>query len=192
MLAAAHAANVRLMIAHSRRFTARYQRAHALLQAGTIGQPVLVRENERRPQVAADTPKGPPPGWHPDPARTTSWYAQARYSTGTVFHIGVHEMDLFRWFAGSEASSVYMETRITDPNQEVPDTVAIQIRFENGVLAACDIFNHAPTGYPNHHAFEVFGTRGVLRSRDLDSLALVRFGTGGAQFPTATESLLLV
>ncbi|MBV9171893.1 MAG: Gfo/Idh/MocA family oxidoreductase, partial [Chloroflexi bacterium] len=190
MLVAASRANVRLMIAHSRRFTPRYMRAHEMVEDGAIGRPVLVRENERRPRVSAASVHIP--GWRPDPGKQSTWYAQASYSPGTVFHIGVHEFDLFRWFAGSDAESVYMEAKITAPDQEVPDTVTIQVRFKNGVLGACDIFNHAPIGYPNHHELEVFGTDGVVRSRDFDSLAVTSFGRDGARFPTATESLLLV
>jgi predicted dehydrogenase len=190
MIAAAQAAGVQLMIAHSRRFTGRYRRAHELLEAGVIGEPVLVRENERRPRLAG--PGVPVSGWRPDPQKETTWYTQAQYAAGTAFHIGVHEMDLLRWFAGSEARSVYMESKTTDPNQEVPDTVTIQIGFENGALGACDIFTQAPAGYPIHHEFEVFGTQGMLRSRDFDSLGLTRFESDKARFPTAAESLLLV
>ena len=188
MLEAARRAEVRLMIAHSRRFTPRYRRAHELLESGAIGAPVLVRENERRPRSSGIVPAG----WRPDPDKQSTWYAQAEYAMGTVFHIGVHEMDLFRWFAGAEASSVYMEAKITGSDQEVPDTVVIQVRFENDVLGVCEIYNQAPTGYPNHHEFEVFGTRGMLRSRDIDSVSLTSFDADGAHFPTAAESLLLV
>jgi len=190
MIAAAGSAGVRLMIAHSRRFTPRYRRAHELLEAGAVGQPVLVRENERRPRTAG--PGVPVSGWRPDPEKDSTWYTQARYAEGTAFHIGVHEMDLLRWFAGSEARSVYMESKITDPKGEVPDTVTLQIQFENGALGACDIYTQAPAGYPIHHEFEVFGTQGMLRSRDLDSLALTRFDAAQASFPTASESLLHV
>jgi myo-inositol 2-dehydrogenase/D-chiro-inositol 1-dehydrogenase/scyllo-inositol 2-dehydrogenase (NAD+) len=188
MLRAAANAGVRLMIAHSRRFTPRYRRAHEMLEAGAIGEPVLVRENERRAQASAVVR----PGWQPDPAKKSTWYAQSDYSLGTILHIGVHEMDLFRWFAGAEASSVYMEARITGPDQEVPDTVVIQVRFANDALGVCEIYNQAPVGYPNHHEFEVFGTRGMLRALDMDSVSLTSFDSGGARFPTAAESLLLV
>jgi predicted dehydrogenase len=122
----------------------------------------------------------------------TCWYTQARYAVGTVFHIGVHEMDLMRWFAGSDGRLVSMESKIVDPHGEVSDTVMIQIRFENGALRVCDIYAQAPGGYPNHHEFEVFGTQGMLRSRDFDSLALTVFDSAGMRFPTAAESLLLV
>jgi predicted dehydrogenase len=192
MIAAAEAANVRLMIAHSRRFTPRYQRAYELIQSGAVGEPVLVRENERRQRIVPAAPGAMPPGWRPDPAKATTWYSQARYAEGTVFHIGVHEMDLLRWFAGADAESVFMHSKISGPGQEVADTVAIQIRFCNGVLGACDIFNQAPLGYPNHHELEIIGTRGVVRSRDLDSLGLTYFDDAGGHFPSASESLLLV
>jgi predicted dehydrogenase len=188
MLKAADDARVRLMIAHSRRFTPRYQRAHELVEAGVIGTPVLVRENERRPQSSAVAR----PGWRPDPTKASTWYAQAAYSVGTILHVGVHEMDLFRWFAGADANSVFMEARVTGPEQEVPDTLVIQVRFANGVLGVCEIYNQAPVGYPEHHRFEVFGTQGMLHSRDLDSIALTSFDANGARFPTAAESLLLV
>jgi predicted dehydrogenase len=188
MLEAADRAGVRLMIAHSRRFTPRYRRAHELVSAGAIGTPVLVRENERRPRASSVGQ----PGWRPDPTRNSTWYAQAEYSVGTILHIGVHEMDLFRWFAGSEATSVYMEAQVTGPEQEVPDTVVIQVRFASGALGVCEIYNQAPVGYPGHHRFEVFGTHGMLHSRDLDSIALTRFESNAARFPTAAESLLLV
>jgi UDP-N-acetylglucosamine 3-dehydrogenase len=190
MLAAADASGARLMIAHSRRFTARYQRAHELVESGAVGEPVLVRENERRPRMAG--PGVPQSGWRPDPDKATTWYAQARYAAGTTFHVGVHEMDLIRWFAGSEPRSISMESKVVDPRQEVPDTVTIQITFNNGVLGACDIFTNAPAGYPNHHELEIFGTQGMVRSRDLDSLALTRFDANTARFPTASESLLVV
>jgi predicted dehydrogenase len=189
MLAAAEQASVRLMIAHSRRFTPRYRRAHELLEAGAIGAPVLVRENERRPKTSAAIVQ---PGWRPDPDKQSTWYAQAEYSVGTILHIGVHEMDLFRWFAGAEAISVYMEAKTTGPDQEVPDTVVIQVRFANQVIGVCEIYNQAPVGYPDHHEFELFGTQGMLRSRDLDSVSLTSFDSDGARFPTAAESLLLV
>jgi len=193
MLAAARSADVRLMIAHSRRFTARYMRAHELVQAGEVGRPVLVRENERRAREGVA--EGPmPAGWRPDPDKPTTWYWQARYAEGTAFHIGVHEMDLLRWFAGAEARSVFMESKISTPEQgvEVADTVSIQVEFDNGVLGACDIFNQAPPGYPIHHELEIFGTAGLVRSRDLDSLSLTGFDVKGAHFLTAAESLLLV
>jgi predicted dehydrogenase len=192
MIAAAESAHVRLMIAHSRRFTPRYLRAYELIQSGAVGEPILVRENERRQRIAAASPGVMPPGWRPDPTKEITWYWQARYAEGTVFHIGVHEMDLLRWFAGSDAESVFMQSKISGPAQEVADTVAIQIRFRNGVLGACDIFNQAPLGYPNHHELEIIGTSGVVRSRDLDSLGLTCFDDAGAHFPSASESLLLV
>src|SRR5438067_9930103 len=73
MIAAAQAAGVHLMIAHSRRFTERYRRMHALLEDGAVGDVLLVRENERRARVASVASGVPVSGWRPDPEKRTTW-----------------------------------------------------------------------------------------------------------------------
>ena len=65
MIAACRRAGVRLMIGHSRRFTSRYRRIRAALDAGEIGDVRFVRENERRPIAFPTAPPDPVAMWEP-------------------------------------------------------------------------------------------------------------------------------
>lgn len=188
MIAAAASAGVRLMIAHSRRFTARYMTVRRLLDSGAVGRPVLVRENERRPRTQYTELKVGVQPWRPEGGR--SWRDLSRYSGGVVRGHAIHEMDLFRWFAGADARAVYAETKITVPGREVPDAVSIHVEFENGVLGACDLYSQAPADYPYYHQLELVGTEGILRACDRDMITLTAYDGHGMRYPAAYESLL--
>src|SRR5688572_26948869 len=54
MIRACETAGVKLMIAHSRRFTGRYMQIRAAIERGEIGEVRYVRENERRPMTMYD------------------------------------------------------------------------------------------------------------------------------------------
>ncbi len=190
MIAAAQQAGIHFMIAHSRRFTARYQMVRQALDSEALGEIILIRENERRPRAQYSALNLPVDIWQPEPDRPHSWKDIARYSGGVARGHAIHEMDLFRWFAGAEGRSVYAEAKITIPGREVPDALTFHVEFENGVLAACDLFTQAPAEYPFYHQLEIIGTRGVLRARDTDMITLTKFDSSGSHFPTAYETLL--
>lgn len=190
MITATEAAGVRFMVGHSRRFTARYLAIREILDQGVIGTPVLIRENERRPRAQYSALNLPVNVWQPEPDVGQPWKDLARYSGGVARGHAIHEMDLFRWFAGSEARTVTAESKITIADREVPDAIAIQVEFVNGILAGCDLYSQAPSGYPYYHQFEIIGTDGILRARDTDMITLTRFDGEGMQFPTAYHSLL--
>lgn len=190
MSEAAAAASVRFMVAHSRRFTARYRTVREILDSGAIGDVVLVRENERRPRAQYSVLNLPVDVWQPDRDDGRSWKDIAQYSGGVARGHAIHEMDLFRWFAGTEARSVSAESKIVLEGREVPDTLTFQVEFENGVLGACDLYTQAPTGYPYYHQLEIIGSEGILRARDRDMITTTRFDTDGMSYPTAYESLL--
>ena len=65
----------------------------------------------------------------------------------------------------------------------------IQQRLSD-VLAACDLYSQAPTGYPYYHQLEIIGTEGILRARDTDMITVASFDGRGMHHPTAYESLL--
>jgi myo-inositol 2-dehydrogenase / D-chiro-inositol 1-dehydrogenase len=190
MIAAAAQSGVRFMVGHSRRFTGRYRAVRELLDSGAIGAPVLIRENERRPRAQYSVLNLPVDIWQPDPERARPWKDLASYSGGVTRGHAIHEVDLFRWFAGAEARSVQAEAKITVAGREVPDAITVHVEFVNDVLAACDLYSQAPTGYPYYHQLEIVGTDGILRARDTDMITLTAFDGRGMHHPTAYESLL--
>jgi len=102
----------------------------------------------------------------------------------------IHEVDLLRWFVGDEVTSVYAESRTTDPNTEVPDFISIQMRFGNGALAASEVVTNLPHDYPLFHHLEVFGTDGAINANDPDMRTFSETTTEGTREPLNFDTLL--
>ena len=73
MIAACASVGVRLMIGHSRRFTPRYRQIRRAIDAGDIGTPRFLRENERRPSAFPSAPPDPVKLWAPRTGETKPW-----------------------------------------------------------------------------------------------------------------------
>ena len=164
MIDACERTGVLLMIAHSRRFTGRYQQIRAAIDRGEIGEVRYVRENERRPRAMYDSLGLGTGYWTPDGEQP--WLAMAQYSQGAALTNAVHETDLARWFVGQEPVSIYAESRITTPGAEVPDMLSYTVEFANGAIGAAEIVNQLPPGYPYFHMMEVIGREGRIRAQD--------------------------
>lgn len=192
MLDACRRAGVRLMIAHSRRFTPRYQRIRAAIDRGDIGEVRFVRENERRPRAMYEALDEPTDYWNPRAGEGDNrpWISLAGYSQGAALTNAVHESDLIRWFVGAEAVAVYAESRITDPEGEVPDFLTCLIRFANGAVGGTEVVNRLPSNYPVYHQIEVVGTDGVIRAFDTDMAPLRITGADGTRYPANWSTLL--
>ncbi len=194
MIAACKRAGVKLMIGHSRRFTPRYARIKAAIDAGEIGNVTFVRENERRPAAFPSAPPDAVRLWAPAAGSGGSkpWTKLAAFTHGAAMTNAVHEMDLMRWFAGSEAVSVYAESRITDPEGEVPDFLTCMIRFANGSVGGSEIVNRLPPDHPIYHMAEVIGDAGSVRAFDTEMAPVSVGSANGAIFPGSWRSLLHV
>lgn len=164
MIAACERAGVRLMIAHSRRFTGRYRQIRAAIERGDIGEVRYVRENERRPGAMYDGLGLGTGYWTPEGGQP--WISMAKYTQGAALTNAVHETDLARWFVGVEPASIYAESRVTEPGGEAPDMVSYTVTFTNGAIAAAEIVNQLPRGYPYFHIMEVIGREGRIRATD--------------------------
>lgn len=190
MIAACTRAGVRLMIGHSRRFTGRYQQIRAAIDRGDIGEVRYVRENERRPRAMYDSLNLGTGYWNPEAERP--WLTMARYSQGAALTNAVHETDLARWFVGSQPVSVFAEARITEEGAEVPDMLSYTITFENGAVAAAEVVNQLPRGYPYFHMMEVLGTNGRIRATDPLMAPLTVADNDGLSQPLNFDTLLHV
>jgi predicted dehydrogenase len=194
MIAGCINAGVKLMVGHSRRFTPRYVRIRAAIDAGEIGNVTFVRENERRPSAFPSAPPDPVKLWAPDAlsGRATPWTKLAAFTHGAAMTNAVHEMDLMRWFAGSEPAAVFAESRITDPDGEVPDFLTCLVKFANDTIGGSEIINRLPPDHPRYHMTEVIGDAGSVRAFDTEMAPVELASSTGSTFPGNWRSLLHV
>lgn len=190
MIEATRQAGVTFMVGHSRRFTRRYQLVRQAIERGDVGEVRLVRENERRPVSMYSVLHLPATHWSPEGDRP--WLTLPEYTFGAAMTNAVHETDLARWFAGQDAKSVYAESRINQPGDEVPDFISYTITFENGAIGAAEVVNNLPARFPYAHMMEVFGTEGMIRATDPPMSPYEQWTASGMSFPENFDQLLHV
>lgn len=61
------------------------------------------------------------------PKRVAQW-------SHPMFYMAVHDLDMMRWYTGSEAREVYAVTASKALDEDVPDVVLSTLRFENGAV----------------------------------------------------------
>jgi predicted dehydrogenase len=160
MIAAARQADVILQIGFMRRFDPAFRAAKEQIEAGAIGDPIMVRTLTRGP--------GLPPRWACDPAT----------SIGMLAEVNSHDFDTVRWLAGSEFSRVYAEAatlKAPQLGEQFPgfyDTAVVNVRLASGALAVID--GCCPVEYGYDARAEVLGSAGVLFIGELRERALVR------------------
>ena len=190
MIAACERAGKLLFVAHSRRSTGRYRQIRAAIERGDIGEVRYVRENERRPRAMYDGLGLGTGYWTPESGK--AWLTMARFSQGAALTNAVHETDLARWFVGVEPSSIYAEARITETGAEVPDMISYTVTFANGAVAAAEIVNQLPRGYPYFHMMELFGREGRIRAADPGMSPYLAADRDGIRQPVNFPALLHV
>jgi scyllo-inositol 2-dehydrogenase (NAD+) len=126
MIAAARQADVVLQIGFMRRFDPAFRAAKEQIEAGAIGDPMVVRTLTRGP--------GLPPRWACDPAT----------SIGMLAEVNSHDFDAVRWLAGSEFSRIYAEAatlKAPQLGEEFPgfyDTAVVNMRLTSGALGVIE------------------------------------------------------
>lgn len=160
-VAAAAEAGVKLQIGFNRRFDHNFRRIREHVQAGTIGQPHLVKITSR------------------DPAPPDEGYI--RVSGGLFMDMAIHDFDMARYLAGSEVEEVYAQGSVLiDPvfaRYGDIDTAVITLRFQNGALGIIDNSRKAVYGYDQRA--EVFGSKGsVAVANDYPNSAVVSCAEG--------------
>ena len=142
MIAAAKAANVKLLVGHSHSFDQPYLRARAMIRSGAYGPVRMINAlnftdflyRPRRPEEL-DTRQG----------------------GGVVFSQAAHQIDIVRLLAGAKAVSVRAFTGNWDAARNTEGAYAAQIRFENGSFASLSY-----SGYAHFDTDEFMGWWGEL------------------------------
>ncbi len=171
MTAAAAAAGVVLQIGFVRRFQPEFVEAKRRIEAGEIGEPMIVKSLTRGP--------GLPPAWAHELER----------SNGMLAEVNSHDFDCTRWLVGSEIERVYAETaNFKGADRGVTaadfyDNAVVALRFASGALGTIDGTCPVDVGYDAR--VEVLGTEGLLVVGDHRALALLEIrARGTGEVPT--------
>ena len=131
-----------------RRYDPSYRYAKEQIDKGVIGTPYLVKATGIDPEALVE-----------------GSIKFAPTSGGIYIDMASHDVDLMRWFLGSEAVEVYAlgttfkHPEFTESNDN--ETGCAIYRFANGAIGQLHVGRTAPHGY--HIETEIVGTEGTLR-----------------------------
>ncbi|WP_106766155.1 Gfo/Idh/MocA family oxidoreductase [Paenibacillus faecalis] len=138
------------MLGFMRRYDRSYAYAKRQIEAGSIGEPVLVR------------------CYGLDPAQAMPsflQFAKNNYSGGLFLDMAIHDLDLARWYLGAEAQAVWAiggSHRYPELDQlQDAETGAALVQFEGKKMGIFVAGRNCVHGY--HIETEIIGTHGSLR-----------------------------
>jgi myo-inositol 2-dehydrogenase/D-chiro-inositol 1-dehydrogenase/scyllo-inositol 2-dehydrogenase (NAD+) len=145
--------SVLLQLGFMRRFDPEFVAAAERIQAGEIGQPMMIKSNTHGPGL-------PPP-----------WARDLRTSNGMLAEVNSHDWDTTRWLMGSDYERVYTEVanfKGAANHVDAPhfyDNVLVTIKFESGGLGM--ISGVCPCGYGYDARAEIIGDKGIMQIGEL-------------------------
>lgn len=148
-----------LQLGFMRRFDPEFIAAAQRIEAGEIGQPMMIKSNTHGPGL-------PPP-----------WARDLRTSNGMLAEVNSHDWDTTRWLMKSDQQRVYTEVanfKGAANNVDAPhfyDNVLVNIKFESGGLGL--ISGVCPCGYGYDARVEVIGDQGIMQIGELNGQAVV-------------------
>ena len=147
-----------LQLAFMRRFDPEFVAAAERVEAGEIGQPMMIKSLTHGP--------GLPPAWARD----------LNTSNGNLAEVNSHDWDCVRWFMGSNYERVYVEVanfkgeaRGVDI-ENYYDNSLVNIRFENGGLGSISCI--CPCDYGYDARVEIIGESGIMQIGELKGQAV--------------------
>jgi scyllo-inositol 2-dehydrogenase (NAD+) len=129
-----------------RRFDRGFAAAKEQLESGVIGDAVVFKSSSR------------------DPYPPSVEYANPKSSGGLIIDMGIHDIDLARWYMGEVASVQAIGGVLAYPELGAVgdiDNAVISLVFESGRLGVIDLTRNGIYGYDI--AAELLGTKGTLR-----------------------------
>lgn len=148
-----------LQLGFMRRFDPEFVAAAQRIEAGEIGQPMMIKSNTHGPGL-------PPP-----------WARDLRTSNGMLAEVNSHDWDTTRWLMGSNHERVYTEVanlKGAANNVDTPnfyDNVLVNIKFESGSLGL--ISGICPCGYGYDARVEIVGDKGIMQIGELKGQSIV-------------------
>ncbi|MFZ3453322.1 Gfo/Idh/MocA family oxidoreductase [Arthrobacter sp. 7Tela_A1] len=164
-LGAVREAGVELQIGFNRRFAADFAAAKRAVDAGSVGEPRLLRSVTR------------------DPGRTDTIPGAERIPPWTIFlETLIHDFDTLNWFnQGAVAEQVQvMADALVEPSLRDSgflDTAVVTIRYSNGAIAVAEASFSALYGYDVRG--EVFGSAGMVQAGSLRATAAGSYTAAG-------------
>lgn len=151
--------SVILQLGFMRRFDPEFVAAAQRIEAGEIGQPMMIKSITHGPGL-------PPP-----------WACDLRTSNGMLAEVNSHDWDTTRWFMGSDYHRVYTEVanfkgaarNVDSPN--FYDNVLVNIKFESGGLGS--ISGVCPCDYGYDARVEIIGDKGIMQIGELQGQSVV-------------------
>ena len=172
IIEACQSQGVKLMVGHVVRFDARYQVARQAIEAGEVGEIIQVY------------------------ARRNNWLSSGERigpRTSVTFFLGCHDLDLMRWFCGSDVKRLYAESASKAlAHLGVEDSIFTVMKFANGAAGCLETCWALPNSQPSpiDARLEVVGTRGrVAVAVGGDEVEIT--GADGARRPDYTYGPLI-
>lgn len=169
IVAAVNKSKVKIQIGFMRRFDRGFMTAKERIDAGEIGNVVMVRSLTYGPSKP-----------HP-------WMCDIAKSNGPLAEVNSHDIDTVRWFTSSEFEELYAigkNYRTPSVREEFPDfydNVSLTAKFTNGCQG---IINGAQgVGYGYDSRCEILGTEGIIFVGSLNGVAVVTCNKKGMTNP---------
>lgn len=142
-LAEVEKAKVKMQIGFVRRFDHNHRKVYDVVRSGAIGEPHIIKISSRDTLPAS--------------------IEYLKRSGGIFFDMMIHDFDMARFLAGSEAEEVFAQKSVLiDPEIGAIgdyDTAIVTIKFRSGALAVIDNSRKCVYGYDQR--VEVFGSQGA-------------------------------
>lgn len=170
MIAAAKAANVKLMVGFTLRFVPHYVQAREIIQSGKLGKIISVYSRRMNVITQADRLGG---------------------RIGVLHFLGIHDFDLLHWLLGVEPDQVYSaESTSVEKRYPQENETFNTFKFQDGTLVCAHIGWNLTTAHPGGRDFKltVIGDKGSL-DIDLASQGLIVYSEFGSKFPSTAPGL---
>ena len=177
IIQAAKKNNVKLQIGFMRRFDNGFVSAKERIEAGEIGDVVMVRSLTYGPSI-------------PKP-----WMYDISKSNGPLAEVNSHDIDTLRWYTGSEFREVYAVAgnyRCPDAKNDFPDfydNVAMTVLFDNGMQGSISGAQGVRYGYDCR--CEILGTNGIIFVGSVDGKTMISSKNNGANWQVANSWTVL-